>query len=51
MENLIAKPGDPEEELSEKLVGCAFQVHDTLGAGFLEQVHAGALTVEMQSKA
>jgi GxxExxY protein len=48
MENLIAEPKYPEQELTEKIIGCAFEVHNTLGAGFLEQVYVAALTVEMQ---
>jgi GxxExxY protein len=32
--------------LSERVIGCAFQVINTLGAGFLEQVYENALAHE-----
>ena len=37
----------PEQDLTEKIIGCAFEVHNTLGVGFLEQVYAAALVVEL----
>lgn len=40
----------PEEELTERILGCAFAVHNTLGAGFLERVYANALAVELRSQ-
>jgi GxxExxY protein len=33
--------------LTEKTIGCAFKVHNTLGAGFLEKVYENALRVEL----
>jgi GxxExxY protein len=39
----------PEEELTGKVLQCAFAVHNTLGAGFLERVYANALAVEMRA--
>jgi GxxExxY protein len=34
--------------LSERVIGCAFQVMNTLGAGFLEKVHENALVHELR---
>jgi GxxExxY protein len=34
--------------LSERVIGCAFQVINTLGAGFLEKVHENALAHELR---
>jgi GxxExxY protein len=34
-------------ELSGRVIGCAFKVHDTLGVGFLEKVHENALAYEV----
>ena len=39
----------PEAALTEKILSCAFQVHNTLGAGFLEQVYAAALAIELNT--
>lgn len=39
----------PEEELTGTILRCAFAVHNTLGAGFLERVYANALAVEMRA--
>jgi GxxExxY protein len=40
----------PEElnQLSEKVIGCAFKVLNTLGAGFLEKVYENALCHELR---
>jgi GxxExxY protein len=35
------------EALTEKIIGCAFKVHNTLGAGFLEKVYENALQIEL----
>jgi GxxExxY protein len=35
-------------ELAEKLIGCAFTVANTLGAGFLEKVYENALAHELR---
>jgi GxxExxY protein len=40
----------PQQELTGKILECAFAVHNTLGAGFLERVYANALTVEIRAK-
>lgn len=33
--------------ISEKIIGCAFKVSNTLGAGFLEKVYQNALMIEL----
>ena len=39
---------DEMNQLTEKVIGCAFKVHNTLGAGFLEKVYENALAHEMR---
>jgi len=34
-------------ELTEKVIGCAYRVHNELGAGFLEKVYENALRIEV----
>ena len=34
-------------EITEKIIGCAFQVHRTLGSGFQEVIYQRALACEM----
>jgi len=36
------------ELLTEKIIGCAMKVHNTLGAGFLEKVYENALVYELR---
>jgi GxxExxY protein len=38
------------EELTEKIIGAAFEVHRTLGYGFLERVYQKALQTEIISR-
>lgn len=35
------------KELSESIIGAAYTVHNTLGAGYLEKVYENALVVEL----
>ena len=35
------------DDLTEKIIGCAYTVSNTLGAGFLEKVYENALAVEL----
>ena len=35
-------------QITEKIIGCAYEVANTLGAGFLEKVYENALRVELQ---
>lgn len=39
-----------DEGLTEKIIGGAFKVHNTLGAGFLEKVYENALRVELRNQ-
>jgi hypothetical protein len=46
MESLIAERNYLEQEITEKIIGCPFEVHNAIGAGLLEQVYVAALTVQ-----
>ena len=35
------------QALTQRIIGCAFKVHNALGAGFLEQVYENALRIEL----
>ncbi|HNQ22664.1 MAG TPA: GxxExxY protein [Phycisphaerae bacterium] len=35
------------DQLTEKVIGCAYRVHNELGAGFLEKVYENALRIEL----
>ena len=35
------------DELTEKVIGCAYRVHKELGDGFLEKVYENALRIEL----
>ena len=37
-----------DEALTKKIIGCAYTVHNTLGAGFLEKVYENALKIELE---
>lgn len=38
-----------EQDLSDKVLGCAFEVYNTLGNGFLEKIYEEALLIELES--
>ena len=38
----------PESELTRSIIGAAFEVHNILGAGFLEKVYRNALVKELK---
>ncbi len=35
-------------EITEKVIGCAIEVHRTLGPGLLESVYESALCIELE---
>ena len=37
-----------DDELTKKIIGCAYIVHNKLGPGFLEKVYENALRIELQ---
>lgn len=37
-------------DLTEKIIGCAYDVYNTLGAGFLESVYEQSLLIELRSQ-
>ncbi|EMI46132.1 GxxExxY protein [Rhodopirellula sp. SWK7] len=39
---------DELNALTEKVIGCAFEVSNTLGAGFLEKVYENAIAIELR---
>lgn len=41
------KNQDSLNKISEKIIGCAFTVSNTLGSGFLEKVYQNALVIEL----
>ena len=38
-----------EKELSDKIIGCAFEVYNTLGNCFLEKVYENSMMVELSN--
>jgi len=38
-----------KEELTRQIIGCAYQVYNKLGFGFLESVYQKALLIELES--
>ena len=46
--NKISKlPDEGLNKITEKVIGCAFQVSNTLGIGFVEKVYENALALEI----
>jgi GxxExxY protein len=39
---------DEYDEITQKIINCAFIVSNTLGPGFLEKVYENAMTIELQ---
>ena len=39
-----------DNELSQRVIGCAFEVSNTLGAGFFEKIYENALCVEFEKE-
>ena len=39
---------NPINELTHKIIGCAMQVHNTLGSGFQEFIYQRSLAIEMK---
>jgi GxxExxY protein len=37
------------DKISEKIIGCAIEVHRTIGPGLLESVYESALCIELES--
>lgn len=40
----------PDQDLTESIIGAAFEVHNVLGAGFLEKVYQNALIKELKQR-
>jgi len=40
--------GLEHEDLTDKIIGCAIEVHKKLGPGFLESIYENALIIELQ---
>lgn len=38
------------ERLTDKIIGCAIEVHKKLGPGFLESIYENALIIELQKQ-
>jgi GxxExxY protein len=36
-----------DEDLTERIIACAFKVHRTLGSGFMEKVYESAMLIEL----
>ena len=37
-----------EEQITERIIGCAYKVHNVLGPAFLEKVYESALKIELE---
>lgn len=38
----------PDKDITEKIISCAFKVHNTLGSGFLEKVYENAMLINLK---
>lgn len=38
-----------DDDLTQKIIGCAYKVHNALGPGFLEKVYENSLRIELES--
>ena len=36
------------EELTEKIIGCAFRIYNTMGSGYLESVYEKCFLIELE---
>jgi len=45
-----APPAYPHRELTEHIIGAAYEVHNQLGSGFLEKVYETALSHELKTR-
>lgn len=39
-----------QKDLTERIIGCAFTVHNALGPGFVEMIYENALSIEFERK-
>jgi len=37
-----------DDDLTQRIIGCAYKVHNSLGPGFLEKVYENALRIELE---
>lgn len=40
----------PDQELTERIIGCAYRVHNELGGGFFEKVYENAMAIELEGQ-
>jgi GxxExxY protein len=43
----IVNPSYPQSELTGKIIGCAFEVHNIIGPGFQEKIYQRSMAIEM----
>lgn len=39
-----------QDTLTKKIIGCCFEVHSSLGPGFLEKIYSKALQIQLKSQ-
>lgn len=39
-----------DDDLTRQIIGCAYQVHNTLGSGFLEKVYENAMCIVLEKQ-